>query len=368
MKKLLILVITVVFLSIAVYAESDFEKQATGNPELIQKGTKKEWCPVCGMNIKMYYKTSHAVVLKNGSTRQYCSIRCLADDFANISGQIKEILVTDAKTEKLINAAKAFYVIGSDVDGTMSAVSKIAFGSKIDAVEFQKEHGGNIADFKAAFAAAKKSLTEDKSMTSMKRQKVVYPIGAKIYKSACKPFDPSNFEHINGMKAYIKNNNICGNITEQQMQAVALYMWDVERVRNEKGYIRIDVPNNEKCPVCGMIVSKYPRWAAKITYKKDKTEKALYFDGVKDMMKFYINSKKFGFKKITIKDIAVTDYYSQKAIDGKKAFYVAGSDVYGPMGNELIPFASEDNAKTFAQDHNGKTIAEFNKINDKLLK
>ena len=31
----------------------------------------------------------------------------------------------------------------------------------------------------------------------------------------------------------------------------------------------------------------------------------------------------------------------------QKAFYVIGSNVYGPMGEELIPFKNEDEAKKF---------------------
>ena len=49
--------------------------------------------------------------------------------------------------------------------------------------------------------------------------------------------------------------------------------------------------------------------------------------------------------------IYVSDYYKLTKIDAKSAFYVSGSNVFGPMGNELIPFASEEDAKTFTRDH-----------------
>ena len=45
----------------------------------------------------------------------------------------------------------------------------------------------------------------------------------------------------------------------------------------------IEVPEDAKCPVCGMFVSKYPKWVAQIKIKMDIYH---YFDGVKDMMKF----------------------------------------------------------------------------------
>ena len=41
----------------------------------------------------------------------------------------------------------------------------------------------------------------------------------------------------------------------------------------------------------------------------------------------------------------MTDYYSLKLSDGLKAYYVFGSNVYGPMGKELVPFKEEAEAK-----------------------
>lgn len=37
------------------------------------------------------------------------------------------------------------------------------------------------------------------------------------------------------------------------------------------------------CPVCGMLVSKYPNWVAVVTWKDGH---AHFFDGAKDMFKF----------------------------------------------------------------------------------
>jgi nitrous oxide reductase accessory protein NosL len=90
------------------------------------------------------------------------------------------------------------------------------------------------------------------------------------------------------------------------------------------------------------------------------------------MMKFYFDFTAWGkfteIKGIEVSKILVTDYYSQKAIDGEKAFYVTGSDVLGPMGNELIPFENESDAKTFLADHNGKKIVKFEKISQKEVR
>jgi copper chaperone NosL len=57
-----------------------------------------------------------------------------------------------------------------------------------------------------------------------------------------------------------------------------------------------------------------------------------------------------------------------KKISAAKAFYVIGSNVYGPMGTELIPFVSESDAIAFMKDHSGKRILRFQDISEKTLK
>jgi copper chaperone NosL len=122
----------------------------------------------------------------------------------------------------------------------------------------------------------------------------------------------------------------------------------------------------DKCPVCGMFVAKYPDFAARITFKDGSYA---YFDGVKDMMKYYFNLAKYnpGKQSADIGAIAVTDYYSLSPIDGLAAYYVIGSDVYGPMGRELIPFKGEAEAREFMKDHAGKAILSFTAIKPETL-
>lgn len=341
-----------------------FSRVASGTPTLIQKGDKKQWCPVCGMSLKMFYKTSHAAKTSEGEPTQYCSIRCLVLDHQNRNTDISNPQVIDAKTEKLIQTKNATYVVGSSAPATMSKVSKYAFLANSDAKEFQKNFGGDITDFKHAFKLASDSLTEDIAMVNAKREKKMYPMGKRLLKLKLKDkeFDLGKYAHINELKPDIKAS--CKSLKEKQLQAVALYLWDVKRFEGANAKNRVQVPRDAKCPVCGMFVSKYPRWAAQIV----SNEKNYYFDGVKDMIKFLHNPKKYGAKAdFKIKDIKVTDYYTQYAIDGKKAFYVLKSDVLGPMGNEPIPFATKSNAEVFKKDHKGAKILTLNNITSSII-
>jgi copper chaperone NosL len=122
-----------------------------------------------------------------------------------------------------------------------------------------------------------------------------------------------------------------------------------------------------KCPVCGMFVAKYKDWISSITFKDSST---LFFDGPKDMFRFYLNPAKFGSsrKQGEIAALYVKDYYSLAFIDGRRAFYVIGSDVLGPMGKELVPFAKKEDAVGFLKDHGGKRVLGFGEITSAAMK
>ena len=128
----------------------------------------------------------------------------------------------------------------------------------------------------------------------------------------------------------------------------------------------ITVTKKDRCPVCGMFVHPYQKWITQIQFKDGSHHS---FDGMKCMCRFYIDPEKYDVtkKKQNITLILVRDYYTLKFIPYDKAFYAVGSDVFGPMGHELIPFDSQKNADTFMSDHNGLKVLRFDDINTELL-
>lgn len=121
------------------------------------------------------------------------------------------------------------------------------------------------------------------------------------------------------------------------------------------------VPAGAKCPVCGMFVAKYPDWTASARFKDGTT---YYYDGPKDMFSHFLDPARYtpGRRQADITLLMVKEYYSLTMIDARTALYVAGSDVYGPMGSELIPFRNEKDAIAFKIDHRGKRILRLNEI------
>ena len=125
--------------------------------------------------------------------------------------------------------------------------------------------------------------------------------------------------------------------------------------------------SKDKCPVCGMFVAKYPDFLAQILFKDGSS---VFFDGTKDMFKYYLNPGKYDTKKRLedIDSIYVTNYYDLTLIDAYHASYVIGSDVYGPMGKELIPLETESDAKEFLKDHQGKSVLRFKDVTHETIR
>jgi len=122
----------------------------------------------------------------------------------------------------------------------------------------------------------------------------------------------------------------------------------------------------DRCPVCGMFVAPYPDWIATIVFKDDSQ---LFFDGAKDLFRYYYSlpNKNDARTREQIATIYLTDYYSTRLLPVEQLFLVIGSDVYGPMGHELIPVAGEEAAKTFAKDHKGQQIITFEQLTPQLM-
>ncbi len=115
-----------------------------------------------------------------------------------------------------------------------------------------------------------------------------------------------------------------------------------------------------------MFVAKYPEWVATVVYRDGH---AHHFDGAKDLFKYLRDVPKYapGHTADAITAAVVTDYYSLDKIDAQSAFYVIGSDVYGPMGHELVPHASEADAEAFMADHGGDAILRFEEVTETIL-
>jgi hypothetical protein len=143
-----------------------------GNMGLAQDDMKEiTECLYCGMDRAKFAHSRMLVEYEDGTREGMCSLHCAAIDLAaNIDMTPKTINVGDYVTKKLIDAEKAFWVIGGSKTGVMTKRAKWAFEKKEAAEKFVKENGGNISTFDEALKAAYEDMYADIKMIRDRRK------------------------------------------------------------------------------------------------------------------------------------------------------------------------------------------------------
>ncbi|AAR34123.1 nitrous oxide reductase accessory protein NosL [Geobacter sulfurreducens] len=130
-------------------------------------------CQYCGMDREKFAHSRMLIEFEDGTTVATCSLHCVAVDLANnIDKAPKSIMVADYSTKQLIDAEKAYWVIGGSKQGVMTRNAKWAFAAKDAAEAFIKENGGRPASFDEAIKSAYEDMYSDTKMIRDKRKQM----------------------------------------------------------------------------------------------------------------------------------------------------------------------------------------------------
>lgn len=116
------------------------------------------------------------------------------------------------------------------------------------------------------------------------------------------------------------------------------------------------IPDDARCPVCGMYPVRFPRWAAQAIYRNGATQ---FFDSPLNLHVFLTAVGRFaaGYRREDIAATYVTDIMSGEWTDAASAWYVHGSGVTGPMREGNLPaFREHDAAQRFAAERGGEVL------------
>lgn len=118
-------------------------------------------CPVCGMYPARAPAWAAQVIFTNGDAQFFdspLSLFMYLNDVARFSpgrsaGDIVARYVTDFGSRRMLDAASAFYVVGSSAKGPMRAGNLPAFASERAARAFAEQRGGEVRAFAKIDAA-----------------------------------------------------------------------------------------------------------------------------------------------------------------------------------------------------------------------
>ena len=125
---------------------------------------------------------------------------------------------------------------------------------------------------------------------------------------------------------------------------------------------------NATDPVYILQLKQHKKWLCEAELKN---KKKVQFVSVKSMMQAYYHQEHFIKNHLLptgIKAMYVQDFISGQRVDATKAVYVFGSRITGPHGDDLIPFASQENAKLFMMKNGGTKILPFEKLSKGLIR
>ena len=122
------------------------------------------------------------------------------------------------------------------------------------------------------------------------------------------------------------------------------------------------ISSQDRCPVCAMQVSKHQKFACAIELINGKT---FYFCGSGCMIRTWMHPDIFlGATKTELKRSVVQDYFTGDQVSGESVFWVAGSDVIGPMGPALVPLKNEQGLEVFKKRHGAKAVFRLSEMTD----
>lgn len=160
MKKMFVLLVAVSLIFTAagfLFADDDTKAHPT--------------CIYCGMNRVQFAHSRMLIEYDDNTTTPFCSIHCAAVDLAlKIDKTPKSIMVGDYATKELIDAEKAYWVLGGAKMGVMTKRAKWAFANKEGADNFVSGNGGTLISFDDALKAAYEDMNADTKMIRDKRK------------------------------------------------------------------------------------------------------------------------------------------------------------------------------------------------------
>ena len=108
----------------------------------------EELCPVCGTDLALHSSTKFILTSFKNEETQVCCLYCAA--WLIKEQRFKKIDTVEFSSGEIIDAKRAYFVIGSSVEDPVHSKTRLAFIDKPRAVQFTSRYGGFVKKYKEA--------------------------------------------------------------------------------------------------------------------------------------------------------------------------------------------------------------------------
>lgn len=127
-------------------------------------------------------------------------------------------------------------------------------------------------------------------------------------------------------------------------------------------YEDLNLKSDLICPVKRVSIKEHKDWLGFIQYNDGSIDPV---SSTKYTFNFFFTD---GAKHFAgVKKIYLTDFKTKELIDASEAYYVFGSTMMSIGGDDVIPFAKEEDAQEFLEAYKGKKIYRFDRMDKNFI-
>ncbi len=124
----------------------------------------------------------------------------------------------------------------------------------------------------------------------------------------------------------------------------------------------VAMESSDECHLCGMLITRFDGPKGEV-FRKETSTQVFKFCSTRDMFSYYLDPEnKRNVAQMLVHDMSKMPWGSESIndkyfIDAKNAWYVAGSEKTGAMGETLASFSQQKDATAFAEEFGGEVLS-----------
>jgi copper chaperone NosL len=165
----------------------------------------------------------------------------------------------------------------------------------------------------------------------------------------------------------MKSNKLLALVIALPIFAISLVSCSDNAEQQKIVHQAVAMESSDECHLCGMLITHFDGPKGEV-FRKEQGDRVFKFCSTRDMFSYYLDPEnKRNVSQMLVHDMSKMPWGSDSIddkyfIDAQAAWYVAGSEKTGAMGETLASFSQQKDAQAFAKEFGGKVVS-FKEIN-----